>query len=117
MFVKLTLLSLSVSLSSSCIALSCILVVRGSIVNLGFFLQAKMSVLGEQFIKPTSLAAAGAFCSQVARVHPEALALTGFFAVFGLVIALMKDVPDIRGDVIYKIPSFSVKLGAVKMFR
>jgi homogentisate phytyltransferase/homogentisate geranylgeranyltransferase len=43
--------------------------------------------------------------------------VTLFFAVFGLVIALMKDVPDIKGDSIFKIPSFSVKLGARTMFR
>ena len=96
---------------------SCILVVRGSIVNLGFFLQAKATVLGEVLIRPTSWHALRAFASQLGAAYPEAVALTSFFAVFGLVIALMKDVPDIRGDVEYKIPSFSVKLGAVKMFR
>ena len=96
---------------------SCILVVRGSLVNMGFFLQAKASVLGEMLTRPTSLASLGALCSEVWQQYPEAVAVTSFFAVFGVVIALMKDVPDIRGDIEFKISSFSVQLGAKKMFR
>jgi homogentisate phytyltransferase/homogentisate geranylgeranyltransferase len=41
---------------------------------------------------------------------------TVFFAVFGAVIALMKDVPDIKGDKENNIRSFSVRAGAEKMF-
>lgn len=96
---------------------SCILVVRGSLINMGFFLQAKVSVLGAKLAAPSSLGAAASLLSQVTRQYPEAVALTSFFAIFGVVIALMKDVPDVRGDVEYKIPSFSVKLGAARMFR
>lgn len=84
---------------------------------MGFFLQAKVSVLGTKLAAPASLCAASTLLGQVTRQFPEAVALTTFFAVFGVVIALMKDVPDVRGDVEYKIPSFSVKLGAAKMFR
>jgi homogentisate phytyltransferase/homogentisate geranylgeranyltransferase len=93
------------------------LVVRGSLINLGFFLQAKASVLDQTLTAPTSLATLQAFCNQAWRTYPEAVVVTSFFAVFGVVIALMKDVPDIRGDTEYKIPSFSVKLGAARMFR
>lgn len=96
---------------------SCILVVRGSLINMGFFLQAKVSVMGAKLAAPNTLRAASALMSTLWRQFPEAVALTSFFAVFGVVIALMKDVPDVRGDVEYKIPSFSVKLGAGKMFR
>lgn len=96
---------------------SCILVVRGSLINMGFYLQAKVSVMGAKLAAPNTLRAAAALLSTLWHRYPEAVALTSFFAVFGVVIALMKDVPDVRGDVEYKIPSFSVKLGAAKMFR
>lgn len=92
--------------------------VRGSLINLGFYLQAKASVLGQSLPAPAlSLTSAAQFLKQVWRTFPEAIAATTFFAVFGVVIALMKDVPDVRGDTAYKIPSFSVKLGAARMFR
>ncbi len=42
---------------------------------------------------------------------------TVFFAVFGAVIALMKDVPDIKGDRLNDIKSFSVRAGAGRIFR
>ena len=89
------------------LAAFCILIVRGSLVNMGFFLQAKTQMLGEV------LPSFGAAC----RRFPESVLLTSFFAVFGIVIALMKDVPDVKGDKMNSISSFSVKLGAKKMFR
>ena len=89
------------------LAAFCILIVRGSLVNMGFFLQAKSQVLGE------SLPSLGYAC----RRYPESVLLTTFFAIFGVVIAFMKDVPDVEGDKKFSIPSFSVKLGAPKMFR
>ena len=89
------------------LAAFCILVVRGSLVNMGFFLQAKSQLMGE------ALPSLGYAC----RMFPESILLTAFFAIFGIVIALMKDVPDVQGDKMFSIPSFSVKLGAAKMFR
>eukprot|EP01035_Chromulina_nebulosa_P030263 gene30263-40224_t len=70
------------------LAAFCILVVRGSLVNLGFYLQAKM-VMGEIVNKQFSL---GNFAQAIAA-YPESVWVTSFFAVFGLVIAIMKDVP------------------------
>ena len=83
-------------------------VVRGSIVNLGFFLQAKADLL-QHSISP---AIASWWTS-----YPEVTWITSFFAMFGLVIALLKDVPDVQGDTKHNIPSFSVQLGVAKMFR
>lgn len=88
------------------LAAFCILVVRGSLVNFGFFSQAKAAVLGYTD-GPLSMAMA----------FPESLVATAFFAVFGVVIAIMKDVPDVQGDKLFEIPSFSVKKGAALMFR
>jgi homogentisate phytyltransferase/homogentisate geranylgeranyltransferase len=89
------------------LAALCILVVRGSLVNLGFFWQAKVS-MGSQM--PLSWSSA---LSQA----PESIWVTAFFAAFGVVIAILKDVPDVKGDLKYKIPTFSVRMGASKMLR
>lgn len=89
------------------LAALCILVVRGSLVNLGFFFQAKIDILNENI--PSIAAAISKF--------PESIYLTAFFAIFGVVIAIMKDTPDVVGDQKFNIPSFSVKLGASRMFR
>jgi hypothetical protein len=42
--------------------------------------------------------------------------VTLFFAVFGTIIAIMKDIPDIIGDRLFSISSFSVRLGARPVF-
>ena len=69
------------------LAAFCILVVRGSLVNLGFFLQAKilMGSLSKELSRESFWKAL--------RLFPESVAVTLFFAVFGLVIAIMKDIP------------------------
>ncbi|TVU08397.1 hypothetical protein EJB05_41801 [Eragrostis curvula] len=41
---------------------------------------------------------------------------TGFMTFFSVVIALFKDIPDIEGDRIFGIRSFSVRLGQKKVF-
>ena len=93
------------------LAAFCILVVRGSLVNMGFFFQAKAVLLASQNQQlPRSL-------WQACALYPESLLLTAFFAIFGVVIALCKDVPDIEGDRKNNIASFSVQLGASAMFR
>jgi homogentisate phytyltransferase/homogentisate geranylgeranyltransferase len=86
-----------------------IFVVRGALVNLGFFLEAKLRVVAE-----IGILSQGFFstCAQ----YPECLALATFFSLFGLVIAVMKDVPDVLGDTRYSIPSYTVKFGARRAF-
>ena len=73
----------------------CILVVRGSLVNLGFFLQAKLHVMN--IISNGSSLGLNVFsCKallELLKRYPESVYVTAFFAVFGLVIAIMKDVP------------------------
>lgn len=89
------------------LAALCILIVRGSIVNLGFYFQAKCKLIGSDYFYSFFNAC---------KAYPEAILLTTFFAIFGLVIAIMKDIPDIIGDKLFNIPSFSVQLGSKKMF-
>lgn len=85
-----------------------ILTVRGLLINLGFFLHAKMSsgitgITGNKF--------------SLAAYPPAVLFATAFFTVFGVVIALLKDVPDIKGDRLFGIRTFSVRVGASSIFR
>jgi len=77
-----------------------IIVVRGIVVNMGFyaFIVDALGVAGEVPVGRSILAAT-------------------FFAVFGLVIALMKDVPDVLGDRANHIRSLSVRLGPAKALR
>lgn len=89
------------------LAAFCILVVRGSLVNLGFFLQAKMAVLDAKIYSVDT----------VLRDYPQSIWLTAFFAIFGVIIALLKDVPDTSGDRQYSIPTFSVRMGPRKMLK
>lgn len=89
------------------LAAFCILTVRGALVNLGFFFDAKQSVLNLP-LEPVSV---------LLRVYPESVFANLFFAIFGLVIALMKDVPDVSGDTENNIRTFSVRLGSTTMFR
>ena len=57
---------------------------------MGFFFQAKAAMLATQSKQlPSSLISA-------CQMYPESVLLTSFFAVFGVVIALMKDVPDVE---------------------
>lgn len=74
-----------------------ILTVRGFLVNMGFFLHAA-TLLGSSSIPPLVVFA------------------TAFFTFFGIVIALLKDAPDIRGDRTFGIRTFSVRLGAKTIF-
>ena len=89
------------------LAALCILLVRGSLVNMGFLLQARMRLDDV----PLSSNIITACTSQV-----DALLVTAFFAFFGVVIALMKDIPDVKGDKMNNISSFSVKVGPSRMF-
>lgn len=52
----------------------------------------------------------------IAQLVPagRSLLAASFFAVFGLVIALMKDVPDVLGDRANHIRSLSVRLGPAR---
>lgn len=72
-----------------------ILSVRGLLVNLGFFLHGSAST----------------------TIPPTVLFASVFFTFFGIVIALLKDVPDIKGDVAFGIRTVSVRIGSQKVFR
>ncbi|MGQ9838820.1 MAG: homogentisate phytyltransferase [Cyanobacteriota bacterium] len=74
-------------------ASACIYCVRGLIVNLGLYSHF------QQLMQ--------------ARVELSApiVLLTGFMSIFGLVIALYKDIPDMEGDRKFSIATFSLRFG------
>jgi len=75
-----------------------ILVVRGIIVNLGLYLY---------------YASAG---DRIISIPNHIWALTSFFVLFGIAIALLKDVPDIKGDRVFKINTFAMRMGSQTIF-
>ncbi|KAJ1433469.1 UbiA prenyltransferase family [Sesbania bispinosa] len=81
------------------LAAMCILAVRAVIVQLAFFLHMQTFVYKRPavFSRPLIFA-------------------TAFMSFFSVVIALFKDIPDIEGDKIFGIQSFSVRLGQKRVF-
>ncbi|XP_010688452.2 homogentisate phytyltransferase 1, chloroplastic isoform X1 [Beta vulgaris subsp. vulgaris] len=81
------------------VAAMCILAVRAVIVQIAFFLHMQMHVFGRPavFSRPLIFA-------------------TAFMSFFSVVIALFKDIPDMEGDKIYGIKSFTVRLGQKRVF-
>ncbi|XP_015583577.2 homogentisate phytyltransferase 1, chloroplastic [Ricinus communis] len=81
------------------VAAMCILAVRAVIVQLAFYLHMQIHVYRRPavFSRPLIFA-------------------TAFMSFFSVVIALFKDIPDIEGDKIFGIRSFTVRLGQERVF-
>mmetsp|Transcript_27531 Transcript_27531/g.60590 ORF Transcript_27531/g.60590 Transcript_27531/m.60590 type:complete len:459 (+) Transcript_27531:185-1561(+) len=90
----------------------CIVAVRGSVINAGFFAHANAVAYGAA----SSSAAAGSVLRCLLN-DPRCALSSLYFAVFGLVIALMKDVPDVKGDELSNIRTVSVRLGPKTVFK
>ena len=76
----------------------CIFSVRGAIVNLGLFLHFS-------------------WVWQKSQVIPPAVwVLTLFILVFTFAIAIFKDIPDLEGDRLYHITTFTIALGKQRVF-
>eukprot|EP01018_Ginkgo_biloba_P014777 Gb_23487 [translate_table: standard] len=84
---------------SAMAAAICILCVRAIVVQLAFYLHMQSSI----YRRPAVL------------TKPLIFA-TAFMCFFSIVIALFKDIPDVDGDRIYGIQSFSVRLGQKRVF-
>lgn len=92
------------------LAAFCIVAVRGTIINAGFFAHAKAAAYGAQ-------GAAAATVMNCLLKDPRCMLSSLFFGVFGIVIALMKDIPDVAGDEMSNIRSFSVRIGQDRIFK
>ena len=94
------------------LAAFCIVAVRGTIMNAGFYSHALSAAFSAT--KEAAAEAGVLHC----LLHDWKCALSSlFFGVFGIVIALMKDVPDAQGDRIFNIRSFTVRVGQKRVFR
>lgn len=88
------------------LATLCIVAVRGTIINAGFFAHAKYAVFGKPIRSVIYY-----------LLNDNACKLSSFFfGIFGIVIALMKDVPDVIGDKKAKIRTMSVRIGQKRVF-
>mmetsp|Transcript_32010 Transcript_32010/g.52887 ORF Transcript_32010/g.52887 Transcript_32010/m.52887 type:complete len:413 (-) Transcript_32010:86-1324(-) len=88
------------------LAAFCIVAVRGTIINAGFFAHAKVAAFGSPV---------GSVLHYL--VNDRACKLSSvFFGIFGIVIALMKDVPDVEGDELADVRTFSVRIGQKRIF-
>jgi len=89
------------------LAALCIVAVRGTIINAGFFAHARAAAFG-----------GGATTTALGSLlrDPVCGLSSLFFAIFGIVIALMKDVPDVKGDTVANVRTFSVRVGQRKIF-
>ncbi|EOD16436.1 hypothetical protein EMIHUDRAFT_55059, partial [Emiliania huxleyi CCMP1516] len=86
---------------SPLLASLCIMSVRGALINWGFFAHAAEAY--------------GASVSTAALQAWRCAGPVAFFTLFGTVIALVKDVPDVPGDARYGIRSFSVRVGQARV--
>lgn len=84
----------------------CIVAVRGAIINASFFAHA----MAAAFHVPT------ATVLSCLKNDPRCLFSSIFFGIFGIVIALMKDVPDVLGDKTSNVRTFSVRIGPERIF-
>ena len=90
------------------LAAFCIVAVRGTIINAGFYSHAISTAFGD------ATAASGVLNC---LMNDWKCGLSSFFfGVFGIVIALMKDVPDAHGDRMFNIRSFTVRVGQKRVF-
>lgn len=88
------------------LAATSIVVVRGTLINVGFY-QHAISTLSSR--APQTILSC--------LFDPRCALSSLYFGLFGIVIALMKDVPDVRGDALMKIQSFSVRIGQQRIFK
>ena len=83
----------------------CIVAVRGAVINASFFAHSYAAAYGG------AAGASGSVIWNCLKNNNACFLSSAFFGVFGLVIALMKDVPDVKGDAQANVRTLSVRLG------
>jgi homogentisate phytyltransferase / homogentisate geranylgeranyltransferase len=94
---------------SPLLAALCIVAVRGTIINASFFAHATAAAFG-------GVSGGSGSVLRAILTDRKCLLSSLFYCVFGVVIALMKDVPDVRGDLSSRVRTFSVRLGQDRVF-
>ncbi|KAF8819693.1 putative homogentisate phytyltransferase 1 [Cardiosporidium cionae] len=88
------------------LAAACIVFVRGILANLGIYAHAKQAAYHVQF----------PFSVHTFLKDYKGLLITAYFSLYGTMIAVLKDVPDLKGDKKFGIRNFTVSLGPKTMF-
>jgi len=91
------------------LAAFCIVSVRGFVINASFFAHSVAAAYGGGL-------ASGSTILNCLRNDRACFLSSLFFGVFGLVIALMKDVPDVAGDLKANVRTFSVRIGQKRVY-
>jgi homogentisate phytyltransferase / homogentisate geranylgeranyltransferase len=95
----------------------CIVAVRGTIINAGFYAHAQAVPALIQAASTTApVASQFSLVSYLLQHDPRCYYSSLYFGVFGIVIALMKDVPDVIGDRVSDIYTLSVRIGPSRIF-
>lgn len=101
------------------LAAMCILSVRAVLVQFGFFFHARQALAGsvgmagmESMTSVTRMTS----MTSMATSNQAFYFATAFMFIFSIVIALFKDIPDVRGDKLNKMNTFTVRLGARRVF-
>jgi homogentisate phytyltransferase / homogentisate geranylgeranyltransferase len=94
------------------LAALCIVAVRGTIINASFFAHA-LAAAGFGATGSSSMSVSVWHCL---RHDGRCFWSSLFFGCFGIVIALMKDVPDVLGDRVANVRTFSVRVGPQRIF-
>ncbi|KAI3775276.1 hypothetical protein L1987_49847 [Smallanthus sonchifolius] len=81
------------------LAAMCLWSVQGAIIPILFHLHAQTHISGRTIL-----------------LSKHAIFVFGFMSIYGIVIALFKDVPDVEGDKINGINSFALQLGQKQVF-
>jgi homogentisate phytyltransferase/homogentisate geranylgeranyltransferase len=101
---------------SPVLAAACILAVRAVAVQLGFFLHVKHAVAAAAVAGGAAVASAAAATTTAAGGGAPLAFAVSFMALFSVVIALFKDLPDVAGDRANGISTFSVRFGTPRVF-
>jgi homogentisate phytyltransferase / homogentisate geranylgeranyltransferase len=104
----------------------CILSVRGLLINSCFYMHSAAGAsagASTSFARtsiPAMLAPSSLFASAstaLASLPPLVSFSCAFFVLFGIVIAFLKDIPDVEGDLKFAIRTFSVQFGTRTVLR
>jgi homogentisate phytyltransferase / homogentisate geranylgeranyltransferase len=101
---------------SPVLAAACILAVRAVAVQLGFFLHVKHAVAVAAAAGAAAAAAPPVVAAAAASGGAPLVFAVSFMALFSVVIALFKDLPDVAGDKANGIATFSVRFGTPRVF-
>lgn len=98
------------------LAAMCILSVRAVLVQFGFFFHARQALAGSVGMAGMESMTSMTSVTSMATSNQALYFATAFMFIFSIVIALFKDIPDVRGDKLNKMNTFTVRLGARRVF-